>query len=100
MSGAPPTFASVPYDRLTPQDFYRQLDWIRDEWDCDEWEMAKKLLRLRRLCERLPDPYYAQTVPHLHALGWARVVNGLAWRGDLLELGRIVSEWGRRKRSA
>lgn len=91
---------AVPYDRLTPQDFYRQLDWIRDEWGCDEYEFARKLQRLRRLYDRLPDPYHARALPHLHALGWARIITGTGYHGALLGLRAIASEWGRSKRSA
>lgn len=85
--------ARAPLDRLAPQDIYRQLDWIRDEWACDEYEFAHKLARLRRTFEQLPSRYYERTREPLVVLVRARIVNGVPWQAALLELGALVSEW-------
>src|SRR5215469_15901405 len=91
---------TVPYDRIAPQDFYRQLDWIRDEWDDrDEYLMTKKLQRLERTFRRLPTTYYDRARPLIIDLGWCRVISDRPWRAILLELRAIVSDWGRTRRA-
>lgn len=100
MSGQPQVFASVPHDRLAPKDLYRQLDWIRDEWSCDEYEFSRKLRRLRQTWRRLPAPFYQRGLPLLDELGRYRLVNDPPYRSALMVLGQIVSEWGRGKRTA
>jgi hypothetical protein len=88
--------AQAPLDRIAPQDFYRQLDWVRDEWDSsDEWQMTAKLTRLHRHFEHLPSRYYEQAVPLLEQLGHARLVNGKPWRQTIRQLADIVSAWNR-----
>lgn len=87
--------ASAALDRLSPQDIYRQLDWLRDEWECDEYEFTRKLQRLQRTFGHLPSRYYERTAAPMKVLARARIVNGVPWRGALLELGALVSEWDR-----
>ena len=87
--------ARAALDRLAPEDIYRQLDWLRDEWEGDEYEIARKLTRLRRTLEHLPARYYERTHAPLETLARARIANGVPWRGALLELGALVSEWDR-----
>lgn len=88
--------ASSPLERLDPADFYRQLDWIRDEWaSSDEHAMAAKLVRLRRLLEHLPDRYWLEAEPLLERLGRSRVVNGLEHERTLRSLADLIGEWSR-----
>ena len=82
-------------ERLSPRDFYRQLDWIKNEWAEDEHDMARKLDRLRQTFEHLPSRYYERSLPHLAVLARARVVNGVPWKDALLDLRALVSEWDR-----
>ena len=100
VSGPTQPAPAVPYSRISPPDFYRQLDWIREEWVCEESVMTRKLERIERLFAELPDRYFDQAVPLLRDMGRARIVAGEEWRGILLQLGRIVSEWGRSRRRA
>ena len=82
-------------DRLTAHDFYRQLDWLRDEWGDDEVKVARKILRLEQTCAQLPAAYYERTHAPIALIKRARIVNGVDWRGALLALGGIVSDWER-----
>jgi hypothetical protein len=92
---------TVPYDRIAPQDFYRQLDWIRDEWnDRDEYRMTQKLQRLERLYRRLPTKYYEAALPIISDLGWDRVIAKRPWRSHLMELRGIVSQWHREREAS
>ena len=100
MNGAQPGYARVPHDRLAPQDFYRQLDWIRDEWGCDEYEFARKLRRLRQTWRRLPAPFYQRGLPLLDELGRYRLLREPPYHCAVALLRQIVSEWGRSRRSA
>ena len=80
-------------DRLSPRDFYRQLDWIRDEWSDDELQIAWKLHRLRRLLEQLPEPFYSQARPKLRELEQARIYAGRPWQQTLRTLADLIGEW-------
>jgi hypothetical protein len=82
-------------ERLSPRDFYRQLDWVRDEWGGDEYKMAQKLTRLRRTYEQLPSRYYERAVVELAIVSRARVVNGVPWQLALRQLADIVGDWDR-----
>jgi hypothetical protein len=85
--------AHAALDRLAPQDFYRQLDWIRDGWNGDEDVMARKLSRLRRTFEHLPTRYYEQSTAPLEVLARARIANDVPWQSALRQLVDIVNEW-------
>jgi len=87
--------AQAPLDRLAPEDFYRQLDHVRDDWDADEWRIARKLTKLRRLYEQLPLRYWDRAQPLLGVLVRARIANGQPWQAALLQLRAVVSEWDR-----
>lgn len=88
--------ATAPLDRLSPADFYRQLDWIRDEWEStDEWAMSRKLSRLRSLYEHLPERHWKQAEQILTTLGLARLVRGSSYANALRQLADIVREWDR-----
>jgi hypothetical protein len=90
--------AETRIDRLAPQDFYRQLDWIRDEWhDPDEYLFTRKLVRLERTYQRLPARYYEAAVPLIVDLGWDRVIAKRPWRSHLMQLRGIVSQWHRER---
>jgi hypothetical protein len=88
-----PMSARAPLDRITPRDFYRQIDWLRDEWNDDELQVARKLCRLRRLFEHLPTQFWQRAQVQLAVVSRARIANGVPWDQALTELGAIVSEW-------
>lgn len=83
--------------RLSPQDLHRQIDWIRDEWDCDEEEMARKIVRLRRTLEHLPSRYYERSVPLIEQLCRARLVRDPVYQPALRSLNELVAEWDRNR---
>jgi hypothetical protein len=85
--------AHAPLDRITPRDFYRQIDWIRNEWVDDEFRMAQKLCRLRRAFEHLPTKFWERAKVQLGIVARARIVNGVPWDQALTELGAIVTAW-------
>jgi hypothetical protein len=82
-------------DRLSPRDIYRQLDWLRDEWSGDEVEVARKLVRLRRMFEHLPARYYERATGPLEELAHARLVSGGDYSTPLRQLAELASEWDR-----
>lgn len=94
MSGEPPHYASVSYDRTSPADFYRQIGWLRDEWlSADEPEVTRKLQRLRDLCDHLPGRYYEQTKPLIAALGRCRLQRVSPWQARLVDLCDVIRAW-------
>lgn len=97
------TLRPVPYDRTAPQDFYRQLDWVRDNWDAaTEPEMTRKLQHLRRLCDVLPGRYYEQAKPLVAALGYCRLQRVSPYQARLVDLCDVIRAWAaeRQMRSA
>jgi len=88
--------ATAPLDRLSPQDFYRLLDGLRDEWETlDEYVVARRLQNLRRMYEHLPTRFWTLAEPLLKDLGMARVANGRPWYATLRQLSEIVATWTR-----
>ena len=86
--------SGVPYDRLTPRDLYRQLDWIREEWDsATDPEMTRKLQRLRDAVDRLPGRYYALAKPLVAALGYCRLQRLSPYEARLVDLTDVIREW-------
>jgi hypothetical protein len=87
---------TAPLDRLAPPDFYKQLDWLRDEWETtDEYGVAMRLQRLRRTFEHLPTRYWREAEPLIDRLGRARLANGKPWHILIRQLADIVSAWDR-----
>lgn len=84
-------------ERLSPQDLYRQIDWLRDEWNDHEEVVAKKIVRLRRTLEHLPSRYYERSVPLVESLCRARLVRNADYLPTLRALGELVSEWDRNR---
>lgn len=88
--------AQAPLDRLAPQDMYRLLDWLRDDWEtCDEVDNARALTRLRRHFEHLPTPFWDRARPLLLELATSRLYKGRPWRQTIRSLSELVSEWER-----
>lgn len=85
--------AQAPLDRLSPRDFYKQLDRLAEHWNEDEYEIAARLKRLRHTFEHLPDRYYDRAMPQLGVIARARIVNGVPWQDAIRELAAIVSDW-------
>lgn len=92
------TFAvrNVPYDRISPHDFYRQLDFIRDSWySVTEPEMTIELQRLRWSVDRLPGRYYELASPLVAALGYCRLQRNSPYEARLVDLRDVIREWAR-----
>lgn len=86
--------AQAPSARLAPQDFYRQLDWLRDEWgQGDVFTMMKKVTRLRRLYEHLPERYYTAAVDVLDRLKRYDDAPDTPYHERIRELVEIVRAW-------
>jgi hypothetical protein len=84
-------------ERLSAQDFYRQLDWLRDEWADDVEKNAKKIVRLRKMFECLPARYYESALPHLK---WLALHIDAEWdsaAGSAISLQLLVSDWNRNR---
>lgn len=88
--------AQATRDRLAPQDLYRLLDWLRDEWDAvDEWYAAKRLQRLRRNFEHLPSRFWDRARPLIEELGRGRLSRDFPYQAKIRALSELVSEWER-----
>jgi len=82
-------------ERLTARDFYRQLDWMRDEWPDDVERNAKKVVRLRQLFEQLPSRYYELAAPDLQYLALHIDYPVATVAPAMLRLQLLASEWNR-----
>ena len=79
-------------------DLFHQLDWLRDEWGHDEFEVAKKLSRLERTVRSLlPEPARGRSLELIRELCRARIVAGVDWRDPIARLGLLASTAAPRK---
>ena len=83
----------IPRERLTATDLFRMIDWVRDGWDDDEFQVTPRLQRLRWHLEELPDPYRMEALQHYETVTRARTVNGTPWLAALSHLRLIVRAW-------
>ena len=89
---------TIPYDRLSPRDFYRQLDVIRGLWDsATEPEMTRELQRFEALIDQLPGRYYELAKPLAAALGYCRLQRNSPYQARLVDLCDVVKEWDRER---
>ena len=90
----------IPRERLHPTDLYRMIDWVRDGWDDDEFQVTPRLQRLEWHLEELPDPFRMEALQHYDVVTRARTVKGTPWLAALGSMRRIVWEWDKsRKRT-
>lgn len=90
--------AHAALDRIEPRDFYRQLDWIRDEWDaCSEPDMSRHLDTLRRTLEHLPSRYYEASRPIFEQLGYCRLMRDPPYHARILDLVDLIRQWDRER---
>lgn len=81
---------------MAPQDLYRILDWLRDEWNAaDEYVVVQRMLRLRRHFEHLPSRFWERARPLLEELGRGRLSRDFSYQEGIRSLSEIVSEWDR-----
>ena len=100
MSGAPPAYAPRR-DRIQPADLYRYMDYMRERWDeLDVYCNAKRVVKLRGLVDRIPDPYYDRCQPHLTTLARGIDLPAARSMAAFMAIRSTVSEWGRSRRAA
>lgn len=88
---------TIPRQRLHPVDLYHMLDWIRDDWEGDEVQMAHQLDRLKWHLDELPETYRLAALDPYSTLCRARIISGQPWRQALVQLAGIVAAWGRER---
>jgi hypothetical protein len=86
---------TIDRERLSAVDLYHFIDWVRDDWHDDEVAVTRRLVRLRRHLELLPDPYGMSALAALATVERARVVNGEPWRAALVQIASEVAAWDR-----
>lgn len=83
----------IPRERLHPVDLYRMIDWIRDGWEDDEFQVSPRLQRLRYHLELLPNPYRMEALQKYETVTRARTVNDTPWLAALASMRLTVRAW-------
>ena len=84
----------IPYDRISPNDFYKQLDTIHEQWYVlTEPEMTRQLQFIRSMVDRLPGRYYELARPLVAALGYCRLQRNSPYEARLVDLRDVIREW-------
>ena len=69
------------------------VDWVRDGWDDDEFQVTPRLQQLKWHLEELPEPYRMEALDQYATLTRARTANGTPWLTAISALRRTIHAW-------